>query len=137
MLILARKASRGLHGSMQVLGDHVDQKGSIVQPERLRFDFSHNGSIDTLGLARIEAICQESLAKALPVYSKEVSLALARQINGDTPPRPPLFLYSSSAQAQPLSLRAVSLVSTHKVGAVESYGNPPLSGLGSPRARDE
>lgn len=86
VILLVCKPSRGPHGSVQVLGDHVDQKGSIVQPERLRFDFSHNGSIDTMGLARIEAICQDSLSKALPVYSKEVSLSLAKQINGDTPP---------------------------------------------------
>eukprot|EP00884_Botryococcus_braunii_P001847 jgi/Botrbrau1/11663/Bobra.168_2s0018.1 len=65
-----------------VLGEHVDQKGSIVQPERLRFDFSHNGSIETLSLARIESICQAAVEQALPVYSKEVSLAQARQING-------------------------------------------------------
>jgi hypothetical protein len=60
----------------------VDQKGSIVQPERLRFDFSHNGSIDTPALAKIESICREHVGKALKVYSKEVALADARRING-------------------------------------------------------
>ena len=66
----------------QVLGDHVDQKGSIVQPERLRFDFSHSGPIDGPTLGRIEGICSEQLAQDLPIYAQEVALAEARQIHG-------------------------------------------------------
>ena len=39
---------------LRVLGEGIDQKGSIVQPERLRFDFSHNGPIDVPRLGEIE-----------------------------------------------------------------------------------
>ncbi|CAL8468182.1 g7721 [Coccomyxa elongata] len=66
----------------EVLGDHIDQKGSIVQPERLRFDFSHGGPIDGAALGKIEAICNEQLAADLQIYAKNVALSEARQING-------------------------------------------------------
>lgn len=68
---------------VQVLGDHVDQKGSIVQPERLRFDFSHNGVIDGPTLGKIEDICNEQLAANLQIYERETPLADAKQINGE------------------------------------------------------
>ena len=51
---------RGASPGPQVLGDHIDQKGSIVQPERLRFDFSHGGAIDGPTLGRIEALCRQA-----------------------------------------------------------------------------
>ncbi|KAL4446750.1 hypothetical protein ABPG77_007994 [Micractinium sp. CCAP 211/92] len=66
----------------KVLGDHVDQKGSIVLPDRLRFDFSNNGVVETAKLAEIEAICQEFVANPQQVYKKEVPLAQAKAING-------------------------------------------------------
>ena len=65
----------------------MDQKGSIVQPDRLRFDFSHSGPIDGPTLGRIENICNEQLARKLHIYAKDCALSEARQINGGVPSR--------------------------------------------------
>ncbi len=67
---------------LQVLGDHVDQKGSIVQPDRLRFDFSHSGPIDGPTLGQIENICNQQLAQKMKIYAKDCALSDARRING-------------------------------------------------------
>ncbi|EFJ48362.1 hypothetical protein VOLCADRAFT_120886 [Volvox carteri f. nagariensis] len=64
------------------LGDHVDQKGSIVLPDKLRFDFSNAGPVEANQLAAVEKICREAVAAAMPVHSGEVPLAQARSING-------------------------------------------------------
>jgi len=65
------------------LGDGVDQKGSIVAPDRLRFDFSYSaGSIDPELLAKVERECSDAVEAALPVFAQEVSLATARNIPG-------------------------------------------------------
>ncbi len=66
----------------QELGDHIDQKGSMVSPERLRFDFSHGKPLEAGALARIEATCRGQLLDALRIYARDVPLAEARQING-------------------------------------------------------
>jgi alanyl-tRNA synthetase len=65
-----------------VLGDHIDQKGSLVAPEKLRFDFSHGKPIDPKDLGRIEAIVSQQIRDELPVYAKEASLAEAKRIMG-------------------------------------------------------
>ncbi|MCA9723565.1 MAG: alanine--tRNA ligase, partial [Gemmatimonadetes bacterium] len=43
----------------RMLGEHVRQQGSLVEPGRLRFDFSHHGPIDPAQLAEIEAAVNE------------------------------------------------------------------------------
>eukprot|EP00891_Asterochloris_glomerata_P009564 jgi/Astpho2/9564/fgenesh1_pm.00146_%23_11_t len=66
----------------EVLGDKVDQKGSEVDPSKLRFDFNHEGVVDAGKLQQIEAMCRKTVQQHQEVYTKPVSLALAEQING-------------------------------------------------------
>ncbi|XP_015900832.3 alanine--tRNA ligase [Ziziphus jujuba] len=66
----------------EVLGDHVDQKGSIVLPEKLRFDFSHGKPVDPDHLRKIESIVNEQIKDELEVFAKEANLGEAMRING-------------------------------------------------------
>lgn len=66
----------------EVLGDDVNQKGSLVAPEKLRFDFSHKAGVTDEELEKIEKSCTEYIRQNFEVFSKDVPLATARQING-------------------------------------------------------
>ena len=64
----------------EILGDHIDQKGSLVAPTKLRFDFSHKAQVSAQELAKIEAISQDWVKRNVRVFGKEVSLPVAQKI---------------------------------------------------------
>jgi len=66
----------------KVCGDGIDQKGSLVDDEKLRFDFSYNKVVDVDKLAQVDKIVNEQIGAALGVSAKEVPLAQAKAING-------------------------------------------------------
>ncbi|WP_075996592.1 alanine--tRNA ligase [Salaquimonas pukyongi] len=53
-----------------VLGEHVAQKGSLVAPNRLRFDFSHQKAIEACELAQVEEIANEIVQQSAPVSTR-------------------------------------------------------------------
>lgn len=66
----------------EVLGDNINQRGSLVAPEKLRFDFSHMKPVSPAELEQIEDICTKYIRQNCQVYAMDVSLKTAEQING-------------------------------------------------------
>ena len=66
----------------EVVGDDVQQRGSLVAPDRLRFDYSGSAALSPADAVRVENIVNEAISRKLPVHIATVDLAKARAING-------------------------------------------------------
>jgi Ser-tRNA(Ala) deacylase AlaX len=66
----------------ETLGDHIDQKGSLVDADKLRFDFSHPRAVEPAELAAVEAKVRAVVEAKVGVHAKEVPLAAAKAICG-------------------------------------------------------
>ncbi len=72
-------ATHILHAALrQVLGSHVNQAGSLVEPNRLRFDFTHFQAMTADELTRVEHLCNETIMSNLPVTTRVCGIEEAK-----------------------------------------------------------
>ena len=64
---------------IRVLGDHVHQAGSLVEPDRLRFDFSHFEGVDAHTLVLIEALVNEWILNGYEIVTEELPIEEAKK----------------------------------------------------------
>ena len=77
-IALNHTATHILHAALRhELGDHVKQAGSLVAPDRLRFDFTHFSQIDAEALERIEAFVNRRIRQNVPVAIEEMGIEQA------------------------------------------------------------
>ena len=63
---------------VKVLGDHVHQAGSLVEPDRLRFDFTHFEGITPQQLDEVEDLVNDAILSGLPITTEELPIAEAK-----------------------------------------------------------
>ncbi len=72
-------ATHLLHKALKiVLGEHVNQKGSNITAERLRFDFSHGEKMTKEQIAQVEDMVNEQIVRALPIICETMAIEEAK-----------------------------------------------------------
>ena len=73
-------ATHLLHAALhQIVGEHAQQRGSLVTDTRLRLDFAHNSALSATELEQLEDWVNDRIALALPINTEEMQLTEAKQ----------------------------------------------------------
>jgi alanyl-tRNA synthetase len=79
-IVLNHSATHLMHSALrEVLGAHVEQKGSLVTEERLRFDFSHFDAVTSSQLAKVEALVNQQIRANAAADIATMSMDAARE----------------------------------------------------------
>lgn len=70
------------HCLWRVLGKDTEQKGSLVVPEKLRFDFNSKSAMTIGQIAQTEKLMNDIVNKNMPIYAQEIPLSIAKSIRG-------------------------------------------------------
>ena len=122
-------ATHLLHWALrEVLGPHVKQAGSLVAPDRLRFDFSHYGPVSREDLERVESLANEHVLANDPVRAFETSKDEAERLGaiaffGDK--------YGDVVRVVEAGARSVELCGGTHVGALGMIGPIKIVSEGS------
>ncbi len=108
-----------------VLGDHVHQAGSLVEPDHLRFDFTHYSALTQEELAKVNAIVQDSILEGYPIDVREMPIDEAKKLGATA-----LFSEKYGQVVRVVNMGSYSiefcggthLDNTAKVGAFELLG---------------
>ncbi len=65
---------------VSVLGDHVHQAGSLVEPDRLRFDFTHYSAMTAEELAKVDELVQNAVLNGYPIDTREMAIDEAKAL---------------------------------------------------------
>ncbi len=80
-IMRAHTATHLLQKALQsVLGDHVHQAGSLVEPDHLRFDFTHYSGVTVEELAKINSIVQNAILEGYSVDTREMPIEEAKRM---------------------------------------------------------
>lgn len=78
---LHHTATHLLHAALKkVLGEHVQQKGSLVDAERARFDFAHFSALTAAQLTQVESLVNDKIRENAPVSTVVMSIEKAKQV---------------------------------------------------------